>query len=65
MQKLGDKDYRYGENSYNKGSPEDPKRCIVEVFSADGWRSYQCQRKRGYGPNGEQCKQHARMADDA
>jgi len=49
---------------YNKwagnplGTPEDPTRCIAEVW--DGWFSHQCKRKRGHGPNAEYCKQHAK-----
>lgn len=39
--------------------PEDPSRCIKPV--PDGTRCpdfYQCARKRGFGLNGEYCKQH-------
>lgn len=44
-----------------EGRPEDTTRCIEEV----GWRDYwpvgrQCSRKRGYGPEGAYCKQHAK-----
>lgn len=39
-----------------KGTPEDLTRCIESVNS--GWHSKQCDRKRGYGPNGKYCKQH-------
>lgn len=42
------------------GTPENRTRCIVAV--ADGGRSvlsHQCRRRRGYGPSGEYCKQHA------
>jgi len=46
-----------------KGIPEDPTRCIAEVFDETGWHRYQCQRKRGYGPNGEYCKQHAKIIE--
>jgi hypothetical protein len=47
---------RYGSWAGNpKGAPENKARCIVEVFSV---RSHQCGRSRGYGPNGEYCKQH-------
>ena len=44
-----------------KGIPEDTTRCIAEVW--DGFLSYQCSRKRGYGPNGEYCKQHAKIKE--
>ena len=46
------------------GTPEDPLRCIENV--ADGGRSvlsHQCDRRRGHGPNGEYCRQHAKMAE--
>jgi hypothetical protein len=46
-----------------KGTPEDESCCIVSV--ADGGRSvlsHQCNRKRGHGPGGLYCKQHAKRA---
>jgi hypothetical protein len=43
-----------------KGIPEDKTRCIEEVTDFTGWHLLQCRRKRGYGPNGEYCKQHAK-----
>ena len=55
----------YGEWAGNpKGVREDVTRCVREVFpgSGGGWIPYQCQRKRGYGPDGLYCKQHARFA---
>lgn len=43
------------------GTPEDAQRCIAEVRERGGWPSYlQCGRKRGHGPNGEFCAQHAK-----
>ena len=48
-------------NGNPKGTKEDPEYCIEEV--AEGGRSClfrQCCRKRGYGPNGLYCKQHAK-----
>jgi len=33
-------------------------RCKAKVV--DGFHSYSCRRKAGYGPGGEYCKQHAR-----
>lgn len=52
---------RYNQWAGNpKGEKEDVKRCVVEVF--DKGRSiltHQCYRKRGYGPNGLLCRQHA------
>jgi len=50
---------RYNQWSGNpNGWPEDKSRCVEEVWS--NFLSYQCQRKRGFGPNGEYCKQHAK-----
>lgn len=46
------------------GIPEDPKRCVAEVPDGTGWHRYQCRRKRGYGPNGEYCKQHAKKQEE-
>ncbi len=52
---------RYDESSINsKGIPEDKTRCVEAVWDDTGWHSFQCKRKRGYGPNGEYCKQHAK-----
>ena len=47
-QKLG--------KTYGTNSPENPSRCVVEVWA--NFVSYQCQRKRGYGPGKRFCKQH-------
>jgi len=45
-----------------KGRVEDESRCIEEVKAQEGWGHwYQCQRKRGHGPNELYCKQHAKM----
>lgn len=50
---------RYGQWVGNeRGVREDPARCIEEVPS--GWLFKQCARKRGHGPNGTYCKQHAK-----
>jgi len=43
-----------------KGIPEDKTRCVAEVGDFTGWHRLQCRRKRGYGLNGEYCKQHAK-----
>ena len=43
-----------------KGITEDKTRCVAEVPDFTGWHSFQCLRKRGFGPNGEYCKQHAK-----
>jgi len=45
--------------------PEDPQRCTAQAspFFVDSRKYFrQCSRKRGYGPNGELCVQHARLA---
>ena len=44
------------------GVPEDPTRCIAEVYR--DWRFVQCSRRRGHGPNGLWCKQHSRGATE-
>ncbi len=53
---------RYGKWAGNpNGYPEDETRCIIEIWPRSGsWASYQCMRKRGYGPDGLYCKQHAK-----
>jgi hypothetical protein len=44
-----------------QGQAEDLTRCIEEVWPTDGsWIPYQCSRKRGHGPDGLYCKQHAK-----
>jgi len=48
-----------------KGTPEDPTRCIAEVRDFTGWHYLQCSRKRGYGPNGLFCKQHAKKGSSS
>lgn len=44
-----------------KGIPEDKTRCIKEVYDSTGWHAYQCKKKRGHGPDGLYCKQHAKQ----
>jgi len=46
-----------------RGIPEDKTRCVAEVTDFTGWHFYQCQRKRGFGPNGEYCKQHTKKVE--
>lgn len=44
------------------GALPDPARCVVKVWSIQNFGvSYQCTRKRGRGPRGLFCKQHAKM----
>lgn len=47
----------------HKGTPEDETKCISKVAGDTGWRIIQCSRKRGYGLNGEYCKQHAKIEE--
>jgi len=65
MSERGDKMTRiYDKWAGNpKGIPEDPTRCVFTVPDFTGWHYNQCSRKRGYGPNGEYCKQHAKMIE--
>ncbi|MCK5606276.1 hypothetical protein KAR91_30530 [Candidatus Pacearchaeota archaeon] len=41
------------------GTPEDKSRCIIKIMGERCEASYQCSRKRGHGPDGLLCKQHA------
>ena len=50
----------YGRSSISRGSPEDPERCVTAVWPAGMWHDHQCTRKRGHGPDGLYCKQHAK-----
>jgi hypothetical protein len=44
------------------GQAEDPTRCTEEVWSRENtWYPHQCSRKRGHGPDGLYCKQHAKQ----
>lgn len=45
-------------------TPPVPGRCVETVVSTTGWHHSQCQRKNGYGPNGDYCKQHAPSSKD-
>jgi len=56
---------RYGQWAGNpNGRTEDKTRCIWEVWERGRIiNSYQCFRKRGYGPNGLYCKQHAKKVE--
>ena len=53
---------RYGQWAGNpEGMREDPALCIEEVWPSGGaWIPRQCARKRGHGPDGLYCKQHAK-----
>jgi hypothetical protein len=44
-----------------RGTPEDKTRCVVSVHDTGrSPLSHQCERKRGHGPDGEYCAQHAK-----
>lgn len=42
------------------GIPEDPTRCLAEVFIPYTYDSHQCKRSRGHGHGGAYCWQHAK-----
>ena len=46
-----------------RGEREDVERCAWEVSRQVGWGFCQCSRKRGFGPNGQLCKQHAKKLE--
>ena len=52
---------RYGIEYYARQEAKD--RCVAGAFDRLTWIWNQCSRKRGHGPNGEFCKQHARMME--
>lgn len=60
---------RYGVWSGNpKGTAEDMARCTATVGGKSLWGpadARQCQRKRGFGPEGAFCRQHGRVAEEA
>jgi len=60
------KNRRYGQWAGNPdGFAERLEDCREQVWGRDGrWTSYQCQRRRGHGPNGDLCKQHAKKYDE-
>jgi hypothetical protein len=44
-----------------QGTPERVECCVEEVWPSGGnWIPRQCCRKRGHGPDGLYCKQHAK-----
>lgn len=57
---------RYNQSALNpNGYPEDPTKCVDEVWNGPrGMTAFQCNRKRGHGPNGEYCKQHGKRAEE-
>lgn len=59
------KERRYGQWAGNpKGMKERPEDCIWEVWPSGRMMiPYQCSRKRGHGPDGLYCKQHAKKKE--
>lgn len=57
----------YGGRFGHAGRPPDRTRCCAVVTEqTNGWyRDHQCTRKRGFGPNGDYCKQHDPAAAEA
>lgn len=57
---------RYNQSAINEaGWPEKKDQCVEEVWNGPrGMTANQCSRKRGHGPNGEYCKQHAKRAEE-
>lgn len=52
----------YGEWAGNpRGVPEDKRLCAEQVWTRGDWIAHQCGHKRGFGPNGELCRQHAKL----
>ncbi|KKN04963.1 hypothetical protein LCGC14_1091970 [marine sediment metagenome] len=42
---------------------EDPVCCVAEISEGNVY-AHQCSRKRGHGPDGLYCKQHAKMEEE-
>ena len=56
--------YRYNRWAGNPdGNDYEEGYCVYEVWTTDGWGSYQCQRNNGKGPSGLYCWQHAKMVE--
>ena len=47
----------------SKGNPYEEIHCAYEVLDTARWLTYQCSRKKGHGPAGLYCKQHAKMVE--
>lgn len=55
---------RYGKwGGDPQGQPENKEDCIETVTSQCSGIRVQCSRKRGHGPDGLYCKQHAKKQD--
>ena len=58
---IEEKPRRYGQwAGFPQGRAEDKNRCAEEIWPYPGWVPRQCTRKRGHGPGGQYCKQHAK-----
>ena len=57
---------RYGDSSLCPGGMQErTDRCIAEVSEPPHYiHRSQCLRKRGHGPDGLYCKQHAKMVEE-
>lgn len=60
-----DGERRYGEWAGRpNGVPENKENCVECVYPKTGFPiCAQCSRKRGHGPDGLYCKQHAKRAE--
>lgn len=55
---------RYNQWAGNeKGTPEDRRRCVVQVRVANTWMHRQCNSLRGQGPADEYCRRHAKALE--
>jgi len=55
---------RYGKWGWNEvGVKEDPRCCVIEIQPHHTSVPRQCSSVRGHGPNGEFCKQHAKIME--
>ncbi len=50
---------RYGHQDF----PENTNDCVANVHNDYGVDFHQCCRRRGHGPDGLYCKQHAKMIE--
>ena len=57
---LGKPRRSYGATSYNpNGVPENPANCVYKISGRKDMVSRQCSLRRGQGPGGLYCRQHA------
>ena len=54
----------YGATAYNpSGTPENPANCVYKISGHGDMVSRQCSLKRGQGPGGLYCRQHAKIIE--